>query len=112
VYQKPYPDYYDQLRKTTLEHVGQFILQCGEASAHDALKQRMFPLSLSGIAFTWFTSLAPNSIFTWVQLEQKFHEYFYSGDTELRLSHSTVVKQKHSEPVTEYIRRFRDTWNQ
>jgi hypothetical protein len=86
-YQKPYPDYYDQLPyprgnrvpkfskfsgedcKTTLEHVSQFILQCGEASANDALKLRMFPLSLSGTAFTWFTSLAPNSIFTWAQLE-------------------------------------------
>jgi hypothetical protein len=87
VYQKPYPDYYDQLPyprgyrvpefskfsgedgKTTLEHVGQFILQCGETSANDALKLRMFPLSLSSTAFTRFTSLAPNSIFTWAQLE-------------------------------------------
>jgi hypothetical protein len=50
--------------KTTLDHVGQFILQCGEASANDALKLRMFPLSLFGTAFTWFTYLAPNSIFT------------------------------------------------
>jgi hypothetical protein len=101
VTQKLYPNYYDQLHyprgyrvpefskfrgedgKTTLEHVGQFLLQCGEASANDALKLRMFPLLLSGIAFTWFTSLASNSIFTWAQLEQKFHEYFYSSDTEL-----------------------------
>jgi hypothetical protein len=98
--------------KTTLEHVGQFILQCGEASANDALKLRMFPLSLFGTAFTWFTFLAPNSIFTWTQLEQNFHGYFYSGDTELRLSHLTAIKQKHNEPVAEYIRRFRDTRNQ
>jgi hypothetical protein len=87
VYQTLYPDYYDQLPyprgyrvpefakfsgedgKTTLEHVGQFILQCGEASANDALKLRMFPLSLSGTAFTWSTSLAANSIFTGAQLE-------------------------------------------
>jgi hypothetical protein len=89
-----YPNHYDQLPyprgyrvlefskfsgdngKTTLEHVGQFILQCGEASANDALKLRMFPLSLNGTVFTWFTSLAPNSILTWAQLKQKFHEYF------------------------------------
>jgi hypothetical protein len=87
VYQKPYPNYYDELayprgywvfefskfsvedRKTTLEHVGQFILQCGEASANNDLKLRMFSLSLSVTAFTWFTSLAPNSISTWAQLE-------------------------------------------
>jgi hypothetical protein len=115
IYQKPYPDYYDQLSyprgykvpefskfsgedgKTTLEHVGQFILQCGEASTNDALKLRIFPLSLSGITFIWFTSLAPNSIFTWAQLEQKLDEYFYFGDTMLRLSHLTTIKQKHSE---------------
>jgi hypothetical protein len=34
------------------EHVGQFSLQCGEASANDALKLRMFPLSLADTAFT------------------------------------------------------------
>jgi hypothetical protein len=82
IYQKSDPDYYDKLPytrgyrvpefskfsgedgKITLEHVSQFILQCGEASPNDAFKLRMFPLSLSGTAFTWFTSLAPNSIFT------------------------------------------------
>jgi hypothetical protein len=129
VYQKLYLDYYDQLPyargyrvpkfskfsgddgKTILEYDGQFILQYGEASTNDALKLRMFPLSLSDTAFIWFTSLTPNSIFTWVQLEQKFHEYFYSDDTELKLSHLTAVKQKHNESAAEYIRRFRDTRN-
>jgi hypothetical protein len=129
VYQKPYPNYYDQLPyptgyrvpkfskfsgedgKTTLENVDQFILQCGKPSAVDVLVVKLFPLWLSGTAFTWFTSLAPNSIFTWAKLEQKIHEYFYSGDTELRLSHLTAMKQKHSEPIANYIRRFRDTTN-
>jgi hypothetical protein len=95
-----------------LEHVSQFIFQRGEASANDALKLRMFPLSLSGTAFTWFTSLAPNSIFTWAQLEQKFHEYFYSDNIELRSSHFIAIKQKNNEYAAEYIRRFRDTRNQ
>jgi hypothetical protein len=43
----------------------------------------MFYLSLYGTTFNWFTSLAPNSIFTWAQLEQKFYKYFYSDDTSL-----------------------------
>ncbi|WP_428637456.1 hypothetical protein, partial [Shewanella sp.] len=68
----------------------------------------MFPLSLS---VTWFTSLAPNFIFTWAQLEQNFSEYFYSSDTELILSYLTAIKQKHNESVEDYIRRFRDTRN-
>jgi hypothetical protein len=70
VCQRPYPDYYNQLPyprgyrvpefskfsgedgKTAPEHVGQFILQCDEASANDALKLRMFTLSLFGTDFT------------------------------------------------------------
>jgi hypothetical protein len=63
---------------------------------------------LSGTAFNWFTSLTPNSISTWAQLEKKFHEYFYRGKTELRLSDLTMVRQKYNEHVDDYIRRFRD----
>uniref|UniRef100_J3NCY2 Retrotransposon gag domain-containing protein n=1 Tax=Oryza brachyantha TaxID=4533 RepID=J3NCY2_ORYBR len=124
-YRKPYPDFYDTVpyprgfrvpdfikfigdgSRTTLEHISQFIAQCGEASTSDALKLRLFPLSLSGTAITWFTALPPNSVHTWSQLEEKFHEYFYTGDTELRLAHLTSVKQKYNEPVLDYIRRFR-----
>jgi hypothetical protein len=35
-----------------LSLAGQFILQCGAATANDALKLRILPLSLSGTAFT------------------------------------------------------------
>ena len=46
----------------------------------DHLKIRMFPLSLSGTAFSWFSALAPNSVQTWSQLERKFHDHFYNGE--------------------------------
>lgn len=69
-------------------------------------------LSLSETAFTVFTSLVPNSIYVWSQLEEKFHDYFYSGETELRLSHLTSIKQKYNELVPKDITRFRDTKNQ
>jgi hypothetical protein len=44
----------------TLEHIGQFTIQCGAAASNDICKMRLFPLSLSGAAFTWFISLPPN----------------------------------------------------
>ena len=68
-------------------------------------------MSLSGAAFTWFISLPPNSVRTWADLEQKFHDYLFNGETELKLSHLTSVKQKIHEGVAEYIRRFRDIGN-
>jgi hypothetical protein len=69
-------------------------------------KIKLFPLSLSSIAFNWFTSLAPNSVTAWAFLEQKFHDYFHSRETKLGLSDLASVKQNHDESVSEYIRRF------
>jgi hypothetical protein len=49
--------------------------------------------------------------FSNLHIENKFHDYFFTGETELKLSHLVSVKQKSNEAVTEYIRRFRDTRN-
>jgi hypothetical protein len=45
----------------------------------DVHKIMMFPLSIIGAAFNWFTSLPSKLIGSWVSLEQKFHDYFYNG---------------------------------
>jgi hypothetical protein len=51
----------------------------------DIHKIRIFLLSLTRTTFNWFTSLPLNSIDSWVSLEQKFHDYFYNREVELRL---------------------------
>ncbi len=71
----------------------------------DALKVRLFRLSLSGSAFTWFSSLPYGSIDSWADLEKQFHSYFYSGFHEMKLSDLTSIKQRHDDPVHEYIQR-------
>jgi hypothetical protein len=109
-YQKSYPERYEYVQfpqgfqipeftkftgndnRTTLEHVGQFVIQCGEVSFSNIYNLRLFPLSPSGAAFTWFISLPHNSIYSWFDLEQKFHDYFFTGKIELKLSHLTSVK--------------------
>jgi hypothetical protein len=86
-YQKPYPEYFDMIpyprdfwvpdlakftgddAKTMCEHIGQFLAQVNDVGITDVHKIRMFPLSLTGAAFNWFTSLPPNSIDSWVSLE-------------------------------------------
>ena len=54
--------------RTTWEHVSQYVLQLGEAGLNDALRIRLFFLSLTGTAFCWFSSLASGSILNWNQL--------------------------------------------
>jgi hypothetical protein len=80
-------------------------------SITDMHKIRMFPLSLTGAAFNWFTSLPPNSIDSWVSLEQKFHDYFYNGEVELRLFDLTSLRQKYTETISDYLRQFREVRN-
>ena len=111
LYQKPYPPVFDFVSypigwripkfvkfnggdsHTTWEHVSQYILQLGEAGLNDALRVRLFSLSLTGTAFSWFSSLALGSILNWNQLERKFHDHFFSGETKIRLLDLTSVKQ-------------------
>ena len=94
-----------------MEHVNRFIMQCGEAAHNDALKVRLFSMSLSGSAFTWFTTLPANSILYWADLEKQFHQFFYSGVCEMKLIDLTSLMQKNDESVAAFIQRFRDVKN-
>ena len=69
-YQRPYPEHVDSVpypqgfevpnftkftgenARTTMEHIGHFIDQCGKAGSDDLLKLKLFPLSLSNFAST------------------------------------------------------------
>jgi hypothetical protein len=82
-YRKPYPEFFDSVpyprgfrvldfvkftredSRTTYEHVGQYLAQVSDVGINDMHRVKFFPLSLTGIALNWFTSLAPNSINTW-----------------------------------------------
>jgi hypothetical protein len=87
MYRTLYPSGYDQIpapprfkvldftkfsrqdETSTMEHITRFIIQFGEAVNVDALRISLFSSSLSGPAFSWFTSLPTNSIIKWSDLE-------------------------------------------
>jgi hypothetical protein len=83
-------------------------MQLGEASADEAFRVRYFPLSLTGSAFQWFTSLSPKSVGTWRELEKKFHAHYFSGSTKKKLIDLTTLKQRHNETPLEFLRSFRE----
>jgi len=78
----------------------------------EALRGRLFSLSLTRTAFAWFSSLTPNSIKGWEPLEHKFYEHFYSGTNEAKLLDLTSVRQTRDESVVEYFKRFKEIKNQ
>jgi hypothetical protein len=83
-------------------------MQLGEASADEAFRVRYFPLLLTGPTFTWFSSLPPQSVNTWKDLEQKFHAHYLSGSTEKKLIDLATLRQRHNETPLEFLRRFRE----
>jgi hypothetical protein len=78
-------------------------MQLGEASADEAYRIRYFPLSLTGPAFTWFTSLPTHSICSWKDLEQKFHAHYFIGSNEKKLIDLTTLRQRNNETPMEFI---------
>ena len=90
-----------------MEHISRYLIQLGEAFVEEAHKVRFFSLSLSGLAFSWFSSLEPNSISGWADLENKFHAYFYSGMGEKKIIDLTSMRQKNNESGSEFIQRFK-----
>jgi hypothetical protein len=75
-----------------VEHVVRYLMQLGEASADEAFRVRYFPLSLTGPTFTWFSSLPPQSIGTWKDMEHKFYAHYFSGSTEKKLIDLATVR--------------------
>ena len=97
--------------RSTWEHISQYIAQLGEVGSSKSLRVHMFSLSLTGTAFSWFSSLTPNSIRSWNELEQKFHDHFYSGDNETKLMDLTSVRQGRDASIHEYFKKFKDIKN-
>jgi hypothetical protein len=121
MYRTPYPSGYDQIpfpprfkvpdftkfsgqdETSTMVHITRFIIQSGEEGNVDALRIRLFSSSLSGPAFSWFTSLPTNSIIKWSDLEQQFYNYSFSGIHEMKITDLTRLKQRNDETIAEFV---------
>ena len=128
-YKYPYPEWYalvalpmnyrlpefakftSQDSTSTIEHVSRYLTQLDETSIEEAHRVHFFSLSLSGPAFTWFSSLPVNSIANWADLEKKFHTYFYTRTGEKKIIDLTTIRQKTNESGTKFLQRFRETRN-
>jgi hypothetical protein len=129
MYRTPYPFGYDQIpfspifkvpdftkfsgqdETSTMEHITRFIIQCGQVGNIDSLRIRLFSSSLSGPAFSWFTSLPANSIIKWSDLEQQFHNYFFSSIHEMKITDLTRLKTRNDEIVAGFVQRFKQVRN-
>lgn len=102
-----FPKFADDTSESNIEHIARYQSEVGDMVNNENLKMKYFPNSLTKNAFAWFTNLPPNSIYNWNQLERVFHEQFYMGQSKISLKELVGVKRKLSEPIDDYLNRFR-----
>ncbi|KAM1380785.1 hypothetical protein ACFX2I_022471 [Malus domestica] len=91
---------------SSLEHVARFTAQCGDVN-NDFHKLRLFNFSLTGSAFAWYINLPPNSVQSWEELVEKFHEQFYRPGMEVPVSSLARMAQASDESPMDYLTRFK-----
>ncbi|XP_050909779.1 uncharacterized protein LOC127123621 [Lathyrus oleraceus] len=84
-----------------------YLTESEDLAHNECLRVKNFPSSLTKVAFTWFTSLAPSSIDSWAKLEKKFHEQFYEGHSKISLEELSSIKRRFAESIDDYLNRFR-----
>ena len=87
-------------------HVARFTVQCRDVNS-DFHKLRLFNFSLTSSAFAWYINLPPNSIQSWEELVEKFHEQFYRPGMEMSVSSLARMAQASDESPMDYLTRFK-----
>ncbi|KAM1833647.1 hypothetical protein ACFX13_023442 [Malus domestica] len=95
---------------SSLEHVARFTTQCEDVN-NDFHKLRLFNFLLTGLAFAWYINLLPNSIQSWEELVEKFHEQFYRPRMEMSVSSLARMAQASNESPMGYLMRFKSARN-
>ncbi|XP_070677016.1 uncharacterized protein [Malus domestica] len=95
---------------SSLEHVTRFTAQCGDINS-DFHKLRLFNFSLTSFAFAWYINLPLNSIQSWEELVEKFHEHFYRSWMEMSVSSLVRMAQASDESPMDYLTRFKSARN-
>ncbi|KAK1620382.1 hypothetical protein QYE76_025899 [Lolium multiflorum] len=124
-YSKPYPNDYDLIPlppkyrlpefskfsgsdgSSSIEHVSRYLAQLGTVSASDPLRVRFFAQSLTGSAFGWYTSLPPDSIRTWKQMEEQVPHAVSLGSFREWHCRSNSAASAEKQVSREYIPAFR-----
>ena len=109
---KPYPKkyetptfaLYDGRKGNAMEHVSKFMDSMGPF-----VGDREFSKSLTDRAYTWYSTLQPNSIPTWEDMVESFCTKYFHGEEKVTIITLHNSKQKPSEGLLDFIQQFKDT---
>ena len=97
---------YDGMTRNARKHIRRYVDTLAAHSHNYELRLREFSNSLKGWAFTWYASLAPGLVLSWNDLATQFIKKKFALEEMLALLDLQHEKQRVSEGLLEYIRRF------
>ena len=68
---------------------------------------KLFPSFFTRQAFAWYSSLPPNSLNSWAELEDKFQTHFSRTDLRVSIANMARLRQRPNETVEQFIMRFK-----
>ena len=99
---------FDGRNGSAVEHVSRFIHTMGPYAGDKELCLREFPKSLVDKAYTWYTTLRPESIKTWDEIMERFCAKYYPGGEKVTFQSLQIVKQRSGDDPVQFIKRFED----
>lgn len=70
---------------------------------------KFFPITLTGLALTWYTLLPNGSIHSFAELEAKFLSHFMASRRQEKSNfHLLSITQQEGESLSAYLQRFHD----
>ncbi|XP_020254160.1 uncharacterized protein LOC109831236 [Asparagus officinalis] len=84
------------------------MAQTGFLTGNDAILTRLFIGTLKDVVFKWFRKLEPGSIKSRADAEKLFLARFFDDDTEVSMATLLTEKQKKSESINDFVKRFRN----
>ncbi|XP_023921461.1 uncharacterized protein LOC112032927 [Quercus suber] len=102
----PQLELFDRL-KDLLDHLNNFKTTLGLQQPPDEILCCLFPTTLKGAAWEWFTKLPTSSIDNFEQLSRSFVCHFVGGQRPKRIAnHLLTIKQGKKETLRSYVTRF------
>jgi hypothetical protein len=113
---QPYPEKYivptfsrfDGRKGSALVHISKFIDSMGAYVGNGDLCLREFSKSLDDRAYTWYTTLPPESVKVWEDMVELFCGKYFQAEEKITLVNLHTTKQASGEDLLHYIHRFRD----
>ena len=92
-----------------MKHISKFMDSMVPFAGDGELCLREFSKSLTNRAYTWYSTLQPNSIPTWEDMVESLCTNYFHGEEKVTIITLHNLKQKPSEGFLDFIRRFKDT---